>query len=839
MIPLISFSRFAATLAVLLLAPQAPAVPGEPAAGPLRLSKDNPRYFADGSGRVVYLTGSHTWCNLQDMGLEDPPPAFDFEAYLTFMERLHHNFIRLWRWELVQWDTEPNGRKGLHTCAPHPWARTGPGNALDGKPRFNLDTFDPAYFERLRSRVMAARDRGIYVSIMLFEGWGLQFVPDAFKAHPFHPDNNSNGLNGDRDGDGKALEIHTLSSPAVTAVEEAYVRHVIDAVNDLDNVLYEISNESHPGSTEWQYHMIRFAREHEKGRPRQHPIGMTFQYRGGSNAALFKSPADWISPNPEGGYRDDPPPADGSKAILADTDHLWGIGGDRPWVWKSFLRGLQPLFMDPYDGSILGSRFDPKFDPVRQALGDVRRLAESVNLKKMLPHPELASTGYCLAQPGREYLVYQPGPRAVFSVHLAGGRYKVEWIDGEKSSAAVTAVTAEATAAAATAATAVIDAPGGPQRFEPPMSGDAVLHLKGAADTVEDYFPPPESRGGWRVLTDPDAIQRLGGMDPDKLLKLREWLLQSDDRSFAAVVARHGHVVLEVERGRSSRADTGNVKSCAKAICATVLAIASEESREGRTPRKMSFDDPAFDFIPWAKPLSDPRKAKITVKQLLNHTSGLTPESGGAPNRGPWEWILGHTGDPKTARLAFDPGSDLDYSTHALYHAALVCEDITGMPYDRFAIENLLRPIGVESWSFEVLDGDAIHGRHPSHGLGTSARELARIAHCMLRGGRWRERQVIPKWFVDETAAPTHAVRGFKSFHRDAEAWSHGWELPARLTDGRGRGIPRDARFKPGSGGQLIAFIPSLDLVVTRQTGSSGDWPFEEYLRRCAEAAME
>ena len=44
----------------------------------------------------------------------------------------------------------------------------------------------------------------------------------------------------------------------------------------------------------------------------------------------------------------------------------------------------------------------------------------------------------------------------------------------------------------------------------------------------------------------------------------------------------------------------------------------------------MSLDDPAFDFIPWAQPLSDPRKAKITVKQLLNHTSGLTPEATGA-----------------------------------------------------------------------------------------------------------------------------------------------------------------------------------------------------------------
>jgi hypothetical protein len=60
-------------------------------------------------------------------------------------------------------------------------------------------------------------------------------------------------------------------------------------------------------------------------------------------------------------------------------------------------------------------------------------------------------------------------------------------------------------------------------------------------------------------------------------------------------------------------------------------------SQNGKTPRKMTFDDRAFDFIPWAQPLSDPRKAQITVKQLLNHTSGICPEATGAiasPTRG-------------------------------------------------------------------------------------------------------------------------------------------------------------------------------------------------------------
>jgi hypothetical protein len=73
---------------------------------------------------------------------------------------------------------------------------------------------------------------------------------------------------------------------------------------------------------------------------------------------------------------------------------------------------------------------------------------------------------------------------------------------------------------------------------------------------------------------------------------------------------------------------------------------------------------------------------------------------------------------------------------------------------------------------------------------------------------------------------------------RIAESFSHGWELPA-LRGEIGAGIPRDARFKPGSGGQLIAWVPSLDLVVTRQTGSSGAWQYEEYLRRACAAVID
>jgi len=75
------------------------------------------------------------------------------------------------------------------------------------------------------------------------------------------------------------------SVPAVTAIQEAYIKKVIETVNDLDNVLYEIANETGEFSTQWQYHMINFIKKTVGGKTAT-SVGMTFQWYGGSNNAF-------------------------------------------------------------------------------------------------------------------------------------------------------------------------------------------------------------------------------------------------------------------------------------------------------------------------------------------------------------------------------------------------------------------------------------------------------------------------------------------------------------------------------------------------------------------------
>ena len=442
---------------------------GRRSLGPLRVSSRNPRYFADADGRAVYLAGDHTWGNLQDNGTTDPPPRFDYAGFLDFLQKHDLRVFRLWAWEQAAFTGEI---KGDYFVSPNVYRRTGPGNANDGKPRFDLRKFNPAYFNRVRRRVVAARERGIYVIVMLFDGWSVERKGDGdnpWTGHPYNGANNINGVDGDLNGDDSGAETHTLAEPKITRLQEAYVTRMLRAVGNQPNVLYEVSNESSSGSMPWQNHIVRFIREHETPARRQ-PVGITVEYPGGQNSDLLASAADWIAPN---GDIDDLTPSTGRKVVFADTDHLCGVCGDTGFPWRAFTRGLNPMFMDPYDGKAVGfgalgrDPNDPRWAVIKQRLGATVSVSDTLDMGKLVPNGSLASTGYCLADKrGTLYVVYLPrGGSVSVDVSASPTRLRVSWVDPDTG-----VVTRAGTIAGG--GTRTLDAP--------PGSGDAVLVLRRA-----------------------------------------------------------------------------------------------------------------------------------------------------------------------------------------------------------------------------------------------------------------------------------------------------------------------------------------------------------------------
>lgn len=155
---------------------------------------------------------------------------------------------------------------------PLPYKRTGPGLARDGKPKFDLHQWNETSFQRLRERVRAVGDRGIYACVMLFNGWETDHrnkklhMGNAWLGHPLNRDNNISGIDGNPSGNDSGREIYTLEVPDVTRLQERFVQKMIENLNDCDNVIFEICNEGHAESGPWQQHMIDVVRARRSSR---------------------------------------------------------------------------------------------------------------------------------------------------------------------------------------------------------------------------------------------------------------------------------------------------------------------------------------------------------------------------------------------------------------------------------------------------------------------------------------------------------------------------------------------------------------------------------------------
>jgi hypothetical protein len=455
----------------------------------------NHHYFKDASGKAIVLSGSQTWNTLQDWGTNGAPQPLDFAQFARFLTQHGHNFTLLWTVETPRFCSLPvvAANPPQFTVSPFPWKRTGPGNATDGGSKFDLAQFDPDFFDRLRSRVEALNKAGVYAGVYLFTGEFLNLFRCADDGYPFTGANNVNGIDDGYRSGTRGIGSVTMTAPnEITKYQDAYVDHVIDALNDLPNVLWIVSEEAPARSQWWNAHLIAHLRSHEATKPHRHPIGYAAPI-GVPDTAIYDSDADWVAPqvevSPASSCGAGAPPC---KVNVNDSDHsyfgMWNLSPqqNRNWVWENFTSGAQLLFMDPYvvdypredrnhciapDKGICASP-DKRWDNVRENLGYILIIARKLNLAEIAPRDTLSSTGYCLAHEaatGAQYLVYAP-TGGTFTVDLSampGSRHlAAEWFNP-----------------ATGAEMKGIPVPAGStkQAFTPPFAGDAVLILTDAA----------------------------------------------------------------------------------------------------------------------------------------------------------------------------------------------------------------------------------------------------------------------------------------------------------------------------------------------------------------------
>lgn len=248
-------------------------------------------------------------------------------------------------------------------------------------------------------------------------------------------------------------------------------------------------------------------------------------------------------------------------------------------------------------------------------------------------------------------------------------------------------------------------------------------------------------------------------------------------------------------------ARAANVKSVSKSIISALVGIAIERRiLEG-------IKQPVARFFPGLTKDPDPRKARITVEDLLTMRSGL--ESTSFDNYGAWvrsrNWVTYVLSQP----LVSEPGTTMEYSTGSTHLLSAMLTSATKGSTWTFLQQSLGTPLG---FTFSQWPRDPQGIYFGGNDMLMTPRQMAAFGQLYLNRGSVGDRQIVPASWVDASCTP----RGRSRFNPD-QTYGYGWWM----RDFAGR----QGCFAWGYGGQYIMVFRDLDLVVvtTSSTAVSDD----------------
>jgi CubicO group peptidase (beta-lactamase class C family) len=261
--------------------------------------------------------------------------------------------------------------------------------------------------------------------------------------------------------------------------------------------------------------------------------------------------------------------------------------------------------------------------------------------------------------------------------------------------------------------------------------------------------------------------------------------------------ARQSHSdTLLVTRGGREIARLGNVDAPIELMSATKSVVALGIGQLVGDGRIESLDQPVSDFYPEWK---QGRKRDITVRMLLDHTSGLQ----NVP-RAPVEIYPA----PDVVQLALAaeldsaPGEAFSYNNKAVNLLSGIVVKASGQPMDEFFRDGLFATLGITPGPWEK---DAAGNPHAMSGLPLSARDAAKIGQLVLDRGRVGGQQPVPAAFIDAMLAPGARTGEAGLLWWRRVAWERLTPQSGRLRNpARPRRARRAGRSAAGSGGRTL-----------------------------------
>lgn len=352
-----------------------------------------------------------------------------------------------------------------------------------------------------------------------------------------------------------------------------------------------------------------------------------------------------------------------------------------------------------------------------------------------------------------------------------------------------------------------------------------------------EYFPAPDSLGGWRTLTESDEIRKVAGMEKGKMDDAFDFV-RSTTKNGGLLVVRHGYLVYENYFGKGQREATPNLGSCGKSFTSIAAGILMGEHPELFPD---GLDQKVFtpDYLPSkAFPLPDPRMADIKLGQLLSFTAGIRGNNpvyvNGKPSEidpmGPdgWyavvdEFALGLedgeiNGKPFTTKTLWcDPGEGYSYATASIHDASIMLRHVTGTELEEYIEIHLANPLGWGRWTYAYKNAPRVTHTPGGGGIALRSTDMMRFCYLLLHKGQWNGQQLVPEKYV-AAASKASPYNPHFPYSLQFNVNTNG-EIPE---------LPRDAFWKSGSGGHCLYIVPSLDLIVWKLGGRDGQYSIND-----------
>lgn len=196
----------------------------------IHIHPKNPKIFEFRGKQRVLLTATEHYGSVMNR-------PFRFERYLADAAEKKITLTRLF----TLFREQQSASNPYSTCKPEspdyiaPFMRVGPGKALDGQPQYDLDQWNPEFFERLHRFLELASGYGIIVEVILLSN---TYADSVWALNPLHSRNNINHL-----AEIEWADYMTCRHPDLFARQAAHVRKIVQETNRYDNIVYEICNE--------------------------------------------------------------------------------------------------------------------------------------------------------------------------------------------------------------------------------------------------------------------------------------------------------------------------------------------------------------------------------------------------------------------------------------------------------------------------------------------------------------------------------------------------------------------------------------------------------------------